>query len=92
MHEEETETCNFTFEGILEPPHNNPFIRRDAVRHRNALRLLARQLAFKEVGEQATANEIAAHLMEHQARLTVEAEKLIAKSSSFEDWRFPRCA
>jgi hypothetical protein len=54
--------------------------------------LLARQLAFKEVGEQATANEIAAHLMEHQARLTAEAEKLIAKSSNFEDWRFPRCA
>jgi hypothetical protein len=83
---------NFTFEGVPEPPHNSPFIWREAVRHRNAVKLLARQLAFKEVGEQTTANEIAAHLMEHLARLTAEAEKLIARSSSFEDWRFPRCA
>jgi hypothetical protein len=90
MREEETETCNFTFEGTLEPPHNSPFVWRDAVRHRHAVRLLARQLAFKETGEQATANEVAAHLKEHQARLTVEAEKLIATSPSFADWRFPR--
>ena len=33
---------------------------------------LARQLAFKETGE-VTANEIAAHLKEHQSR--AEAEK-----------------
>src|SRR5215469_5813493 len=51
MREEETETCNFTFEG-LEPPQNSPFIWRDAVRHRHAVKLLARQLAFKETGEQ----------------------------------------
>src|SRR5262249_18466745 len=88
MREEETETCNFTFEG-LEPPQS-PFVWRDAVRHRHAVRLLARQLAFKETGEYATANEVAVHLNEHQARLTVEAEKLIATSSSFADWRFPR--
>ena len=89
MREEETETCNFTFEG-LEPPQNSSFTWRDAVRHRHAVRLLARQLAFKETGEHATANEVAVHLKEHQARLTVEAEKLIATSSSFADWRFPR--
>ena len=35
---------------------------------------LARQLAFKETGE-VTANEIAAHLKEHQSRLIAEAEK-----------------
>jgi hypothetical protein len=90
MREGEIETSYFTFEGILKPPHNRPFIWRDAVRHRNAVRLLARQLAFKEKGEQATAIEVAAHLKEHQVRLTVEAEKLIATSSSFADWRFPR--
>ena len=86
MREEETST----FEGILEPPPNSPFIWRDEVRHRNAVRLLARQLAFKETGEHATFMEIAAHLTEHQARLIVEAEKLIATSSSFADWRLPR--
>jgi hypothetical protein len=89
MREEiETETRNFTFEEILQRPHNYTW--RDAVRHRNAVKLLARQLAFKETGEQATANEVAAHLKEHQARLILEAEKLIATSSSFKDWRFPR--
>ena len=87
MREEETETCNFTFEGILERPHSYTW--RDAVRHRNAVKLLARQLAFRETEEQATAREVAAHLKEHQARLIVEAEKLIATSSSFADWRFP---
>src|SRR5215469_4738121 len=56
----------------------------------SAGRLVARQLAFKETGEQATANEVAAHLKEHRARLILEAEKLIATSSSFKDWRFPR--
>jgi len=86
MREEET----LTFEGIPEPPRNSQFNWRDAVRHRNAVRLLARQLAFKETGEHATFMEIAAHLTEHQARLIVEAEKLIATSSSFADWRFPR--
>jgi hypothetical protein len=80
----------FTFEGIPEPPHNSSFIWRDAVRHQNAVRLLVRQLAFKETGEHATFIEITAHLDEHQARLTVEAEKLIATSSSFADWRLPR--
>src|SRR5215469_11165990 len=56
MREEiETETCNFTFDGILQRPHNYTW--RDAVRHRNAVKLLARQLAFKETGEQATADE-----------------------------------
>jgi hypothetical protein len=90
MREEETETYKFTFEGILEPPQNSPSIWRDAVRHRNAVRLLARQLAFKETGERATFVEIAAHFKDHQARLTVEAEKLIATSSNFADWRFPR--
>jgi hypothetical protein len=80
----------FTFEGIPEPPHNSSFIWRDAVRRQNAVRLLARQLAFKETGEHATFTEITAHLDEHQARLTVEAEKLIATSSSFADWRLPR--
>ena len=57
---------------------------------RNAVRLLARQLAFEEMGKQATAIEVAAHLKEYQTRLVVEAEKLIATSSSFADWRFPR--
>jgi hypothetical protein len=42
------------------------------------------------MGERATFIEIAAHFEEHQARLKVEAEKLIAMSSSFADWRFPR--
>ena len=89
MREEiETETRNFTFEEILQRPHNYTW--RDAVRHRNAVKLLARQLAFKETGEQATANEVAAHLKKHQARLILEAETLIATSSSFKDWRFPR--
>jgi hypothetical protein len=51
---------------------------------------LARQLAFKETGEQATINEVAAHLKKHQFRLIVEAEKVIATRWEFEDWRFPR--
>ena len=49
MREEET----LTFEGIPEPPRNSQFNWRDAVRHRNAVSLLARQLAFKETGEHA---------------------------------------
>ena len=88
MREKETETCN----GILEPPHNSSIIWRDAVRHRNAVRLLARQLAFKETGEQATANEIPAHLKKHEARLIVEAENVIQTRWEFENWRFPRRA
>jgi len=90
MREKETVTCNFNFDSILEPPHNSLSIWRDAQRHGHAVMFLARQLAFKETGEQTTANEIAAHLKKHEARLIVEAEKVIATRWEFEDWRFPR--
>jgi hypothetical protein len=86
----ETEICSFTFDGILEKPDSSPFIWRDAVRHRNAVKLLARQLAFKEIGERATLIEIAAHLEKHQIRLTAEAENVIETRFEFADWRFPR--
>jgi len=48
---------------------------------------LARQLAFKETGE-VTANEIAAHLKEHQSRLIAEAEKVIQTRQGLARWRF----
>ena len=90
--ETETEICSFTFDGILEKPNSSPFTWRDAARHRNAVKLLARQLAFKEIGEQATLIEIAAHLKKHQIRLTAEAENVIETRFEFADWRLPRCA
>jgi hypothetical protein len=92
MREGETEICTLTWDGVLEAPYSGQFTWRDAVRHRNAVTLLARQLAFKEMGEQATINEVAAHLKKHQARLTAEAENLIATRFEFADWRFPRHA
>ena len=92
MREKETVTCNFNFDSILEPPHNSLSIWRDAQRHGHAVMFLARQLAFKETGEQATANEITAHLKKHEARLIVEAENVIQTRWEFENWRFPRRA
>ena len=92
MREDENETCTLSRDGVLEAPHSTPFTWRHAQRHRHAVLLLARQLAFKETGEQATINEVAAHLKKHQARLTAEAENLIATRFEFADWRFPRHA
>ena len=72
--DKEEDICTLTWEDINRPPSQNLFVWRDAVRHRHAVMTLARQLAFKETGE-VTANEIAAHLKEHQSRLIAEAEK-----------------
>jgi len=82
------EETNFNFEGIAKRP--DKYTWQDAMRHRNAVKLLARQLAFRETGEQASAIEVGIHLKIHLTRLILDAEKLIATSSSFEDWRFPR--
>jgi hypothetical protein len=90
MREDENELCTLRWEDINQPPSNNLFVWRDAQRHGHAVMFLARQLAFKETGEQATANEITAHLKKHEARLIVKAEKMIATRWEFEDWRFPR--
>ena len=92
MREDDNELCTLRWDDIGRPPHSNPFTWRDAKRHRNAVMLLARQLAFKETGEQATANKIAAHLKKHEARLTIEAKRVIATRWEFADWRFPRSA
>ena len=48
MREDETEICTLTWDGVLEAPYSGQFTWRDAVRHRNAVTLLARQLAFKD--------------------------------------------
>jgi hypothetical protein len=52
--------------------------------------MLARQIAFQEVGQQATANEFAAYFKQHQARLVVTAGNIIATRRGFARWRFNR--
>jgi hypothetical protein len=81
---------NFNFESVLEPQYRRTFIWRDAVRHRHAVMMLARQTALMEVGQQATAIEFAAYFKQHQARLVVEAENIIQTRRGFARWRFPR--
>ena len=85
--DKEEDICTLTWEDINRPPSQNLFVWRDAVRHRHAVLTLARQLAFKETGE-VTANEIAAHLKEHQSRLIAEAEKVIQTRQGLARWRF----
>jgi hypothetical protein len=85
--DDQDENCTLRWEDIAQPPSRNLFIWRDAVRHRHAVMTVARQLAFKETGE-VTANEIAAHLKEHQSRLIAEAEKVIQTRQGLARWRF----
>ena len=84
------EVCNFgNFESALEPQYR-PLTFRNAVRHRRAVTMLARQIAFQEVGQQATANEFAAYFKQHQGRLISEAKNVIASRPGYARWRFAR--
>ena len=87
MRDEDDERCTQRWEDVNQPPIQNLFVWRDAVRHRHAVMTLARQLAFRETGE-APAKEIAAHLKEHQSRLIAEAEKVIQTRQGLARWRF----
>jgi hypothetical protein len=80
MHEEE-EICNFTFDGVLEPPHNYTW--QDVMRHSNACEMLARQAALKEAGP-----DWSTYFDKHRERLMNEASELIASSPSLTRWRF----
>jgi hypothetical protein len=90
MREDEIEVCNFNFESALEAHYPSLFTWRDARRHRHTVMMVSRQLALQEVGQKATANEFAAFLMQHRARLTSEAEYIIATRRGFARYRFPR--
>ena len=58
MRDEDDERCTLRWEDVNQPPIQNLFVWRNAVRHRHAVMTLARQLAFRETGE-APAKEIA---------------------------------
>jgi hypothetical protein len=80
MREEETEVCNFNFDGVLEPPHN--YVWQDVMRHSNACEMLARQAALKEAGP-----DWPTYFTMHRERLMKEAAQLIARSWVLERWR-----
>ena len=77
MREEET----FTFEGVLEPPHNYTW--QDVMRHSNACEMLARQAALKQAGP-----DWPTYFAKHRERLMNEASDLIARSRGLARWRF----
>ena len=81
MREEETEVCNFNFDGVLEPPHN--YVWQDVMRHSNACEMLARQVALKEAGP-----DWPTYFAQHRERLMNEASDLIARSRGLARWRF----
>ena len=81
MREEETEVCNFNFDGVLEPPHN--YVWQDVMRHSNACEMLARQAALKEAGP-----DWSTYFAQHRERLMNEASDLIARSRGLARWRF----
>ena len=77
MREEET----FTFEGVLEPPHNYTW--QDVMRYSNACEMLARQAALKQAGP-----DWPTYFAKHRERLMNEASDLIARSRGLARWRF----
>src|SRR6516162_5563640 len=81
MREEETEVCNFNFDGVLEPPHN--YVWQDVMRHSNACEMLARQVALREAGP-----DWPTYFAQHRERLMNEASDLIARSRGLARWRF----
>jgi len=81
MREEETEVCNFNFDGILEPPHN--YVWQDVTRHSHACEMFARQAALKEAGP-----DWPTYFAQHRERLMNEASDLIARSRGLARWRF----
>jgi hypothetical protein len=83
MREQETETCNFNFDGILEPPHN--FVWENVMRHSNACEMLARQAALKKAGP-----DWPTYFAQHRERLMNEASTLIARSRGLARWRLTR--
>jgi hypothetical protein len=87
MRDDGDKVCNLNFASALKRRHSTW---RNAQRHRNAVAMLARQIAFMEVGQEATANEFAAYLKQHRARLTAEAEYIIASRAGLARWRLPR--
>jgi len=89
MRDDGDEVCNFNFDSSLEP-HCRPLTFRDAVRHRHAVTMLARQIAFQEGGQQATANEFASYFKQHQRRLIATAKNVIASRPGYARWRFSR--
>ena len=80
MREEETEVCNFNFDGVLEPPHKWE----DVVRHTKACEMLARTAALKQAG-----SDWPTYFDRHRVRLMSEASQLIARSCVLERWRLP---
>ena len=83
MREQETQTCNFNFDGNLEPLHK--FVREDVMRHSNACEMLARQAALKEAGPNWPT-----YFAQHRERLMNEASTLIARSRGLARWRLTR--
>jgi hypothetical protein len=84
MRDDRDEVCNLNFPSALRRRHSTW---RNEQRHRNAVTMLARQIAFMEVGQEATANEFAAYLKQHRARLTAEAKYIIASRAGLASWR-----
>ena len=86
MREDENETCVLTWQGVLTPQYRDAFDRWfRAQRHHRACEFVARQAAFAAAGPR---HQI--YFKKNRARLTAEAAALIARSPSFERWRFPQ--
>jgi hypothetical protein len=88
--DDDNELCTLRWENINRPPSDNLLVWRDAVRHHNALILLARQAARRAVGPQAAAIAIDAYLKKNRARLMAEAAERIAQSPELARWRLGR--
>ena len=88
--DDDNELCTLRWEDINQPPSNNLLVWRDAVRHHNALILLARQAARRAVGPNAASNEIDVYLKKNRDRLMAEAAERISKSPELARWRLKR--
>jgi hypothetical protein len=88
--DDQDERCTLRWEDVAQPPSQNLFVWRDAVRHHNAQLLLARQAARRAVGSHAAATEIDAYLKKNRVRLMAEAAERIAKSPELARWRLGR--